>query len=142
MACFDIFPKEWQSFVDSSGEDGIVVLALGTLINDELTDEQVENIATSLSLLPQKAAWSYGGTIPKTLGNNTKVAKWIPQNDLLGKRMVQLLFLFLFFFQISGISPFLCANQTYLNTKYISLSQFNTFSRCFECLQTEFIILS
>ena len=77
--------QEWQSFIESSGEHGIVILALGTLINDELTEEQSENIATSLSLLPQKVAWSYGGKLPKTLGNNTKVVKWLPQNDLLGK---------------------------------------------------------
>ncbi|XP_038050044.1 UDP-glucuronosyltransferase 2B20-like [Patiria miniata] len=76
--------KEWQSFVDSSGDHGIVILALGTLINDELTEQQAENIASSLALLSQKVAWSYGGKLPKTLGNNTKVVKWLPQNDLLG----------------------------------------------------------
>ena len=78
---------EWQAFVDSSGDDGIVILALGTLISDELTDEQTENIGTSLSMLSQKVAWSYSGKLPKTLGNNTKVSKWLPQNDLLGKIM-------------------------------------------------------
>ncbi|XP_038050047.1 UDP-glucuronosyltransferase 2C1-like [Patiria miniata] len=76
--------EEWQSFVDSSGDHGIVILALGTLINDELTEQQAENIASSLALLSQKVAWSYGGKLPKALGNNTKVVKWLPQNDLLG----------------------------------------------------------
>ena len=83
MCGFGFF-KEWQSFVDSSGDHGVVVLAMGSIINDEITEEQVENIAISLSLLPQKVAWGYAGKLPKTLGNNTKVAKWIPQNDLLG----------------------------------------------------------
>ena len=77
--------KEWQSFVSSSDEHGIVIKALGTLISDELTDQQAENIASSLAQLPQKVAWSYSGKLPKTLGNNTKVVKWLPQNDLLGK---------------------------------------------------------
>ncbi|XP_022098653.1 UDP-glucuronosyltransferase 1-8-like isoform X2 [Acanthaster planci] len=77
-------PVEWQSFVDGAGEHGIVIMALGTLISDELTDQQAESIASSLALLSQKVAWSYSGKLPKTLGNNTKVVKWLPQNDLLG----------------------------------------------------------
>ncbi|XP_022098652.1 UDP-glucuronosyltransferase 2C1-like isoform X1 [Acanthaster planci] len=76
--------QEWQSFVDGAGEHGIVIMALGTLISDELTDQQAESIASSLALLSQKVAWSYSGKLPKTLGNNTKVVKWLPQNDLLG----------------------------------------------------------
>ena len=63
----------------------MVLLTLGTLISDELTDEQAENIASSLALLPQKVIWGYGGQPPRALGNNTKLVKWIPQNDLLGK---------------------------------------------------------
>ncbi|XP_022098635.1 UDP-glucuronosyltransferase 1-2-like [Acanthaster planci] len=59
--------EEWQSFVDGAGEHGIVIMTLGTLISDELTDQQAESIASSLALLSQKVAWSYSGKLPKTL---------------------------------------------------------------------------
>ncbi|CAG14005.1 unnamed protein product, partial [Tetraodon nigroviridis] len=29
--------------------------------------------------------WRYGGKTPDTLGSNTRIYNWIPQNDLLGK---------------------------------------------------------
>ena len=82
--CYIIL-QEWQAFVDSSGEHGVVLLALGTLISDGLTEEQSTTIAASLSLLPQKVVWGYSGKIPTNVGNNTKIVRWIPQNDLLGK---------------------------------------------------------
>ncbi|XP_071798767.1 UDP-glucuronosyltransferase 2C1-like isoform X2 [Asterias amurensis] len=81
--------EEWQAFVDSSGEHGVVLLALGTLISDGLTEEQSTTIAASLSLLPQKVVWGYSGKIPTNVGNNTKIVKWIPQNDLLGSPKVR-----------------------------------------------------
>ncbi|XP_033638168.1 UDP-glucuronosyltransferase 2C1-like isoform X2 [Asterias rubens] len=81
--------EEWQAFVDSSGEHGVVLLALGTLVSEGLTDEQSTTIAASLSLLPQKVVWGYSGKIPTNVGNNTKIVRWIPQNDLLGSPKVR-----------------------------------------------------
>ncbi|OWK13664.1 hypothetical protein Celaphus_00017443, partial [Cervus elaphus hippelaphus] len=52
---------EIKEFVQSSGEDGFVVLSLGS-----------------------KVVGRFSGNKPETLGNNTQLFKWIPQNDLLG----------------------------------------------------------
>ncbi|XP_059525688.1 UDP-glucuronosyltransferase 2B31-like isoform X4 [Myotis daubentonii] len=54
-------PKEMEEFVQSSGENGIVVFSLGSMV-----------------------IWRYDGKKPDTLGPNTRLYKWIPQNDLLG----------------------------------------------------------
>ena len=35
--------------------------------------------------LPSQVLWRYDGKTPDTLGPNTRLYKWIPQNDLLGK---------------------------------------------------------
>uniref|UniRef100_A0A8B9FE14 UDP-glucuronosyltransferase n=1 Tax=Amazona collaria TaxID=241587 RepID=A0A8B9FE14_9PSIT len=76
-------PKEIEEFVQSSGKHGIVVFSLGSMVYS-LTDEKSNIIARALSQLPQKVLWRYKGKKPETLGSNTRIYDWIPQNDLLG----------------------------------------------------------
>ncbi|XDV21428.1 hypothetical protein PO909_026527 [Leuciscus waleckii] len=76
-------PKDMEEFVQSSGDDGIVVFTLGSLI-DKIPKEMTNRIASALAQIPQKVLWRYGGEKPDTLGENTRTYKWIPQNDLLG----------------------------------------------------------
>nr|XP_028558409.1 UDP-glucuronosyltransferase 2A2-like isoform X1 [Podarcis muralis] len=76
-------PEEMEEFVQSSGEHGIVVFSLGSLVAN-LTDERNNMLASALSQLPQKVLWRHKGKRPETLGANTRLYEWIPQNDLLG----------------------------------------------------------
>ncbi|XP_047236517.1 UDP-glucuronosyltransferase 2A2-like isoform X1 [Girardinichthys multiradiatus] len=76
-------PKEMQKFVQSSGDAGIVVFSLGSMVKN-LTIEKANMIASSLAQIPQKVLWRYSGQKPQTLGSNTRIYDWIPQNDLLG----------------------------------------------------------
>ncbi|XP_062476623.1 UDP-glucuronosyltransferase 2A2-like isoform X1 [Pezoporus occidentalis] len=76
-------PKEMEEFVQSSGKHGIVVFSLGSMVYN-LTAEKSNIIARALSQLPQKVLWRYKGKKPETLGSNTRIYDWIPQNDLLG----------------------------------------------------------
>ncbi|XP_027749136.1 UDP-glucuronosyltransferase 2A2-like isoform X3 [Empidonax traillii] len=76
-------PKEMEEFVQSSGEHGIVVFSLGSMVYN-LSDEKSNVIAKALSQIPQKVLWRYKGKKPETLGSNTRIYDWIPQNDLLG----------------------------------------------------------
>ncbi|XP_019818415.2 UDP-glucuronosyltransferase 2C1-like isoform X3 [Bos indicus] len=76
-------PKEFEEFVQSSGKDGVVVFTLGSMIKN-LSEEKSNMIASALAQIPQKVLWRYTGKKPKTLGANTRLYKWIPQNDLLG----------------------------------------------------------
>ncbi|XP_008067707.1 UDP-glucuronosyltransferase 2B4-like isoform X3 [Carlito syrichta] len=75
--------KEMEDFVQSSGENGIVVFSLGSMVSD-MTEERVNVIASALAQIPQKVLWRFNGKKPDTLGPNTRLYKWIPQNDLLG----------------------------------------------------------
>ncbi|XP_054631978.1 UDP-glucuronosyltransferase 1-2-like [Dunckerocampus dactyliophorus] len=72
-----------EEFVQSSGDHGIVVMTLGTLVGS-LPRVLVEEIAAAFSQLPQKVIWRYLGEKPANLGNNTLLVKWLPQNNLLG----------------------------------------------------------
>ncbi|XP_024211906.2 UDP-glucuronosyltransferase 2A2 isoform X3 [Pan troglodytes] len=76
-------PKEMEEFIQSSGKDGVVVFSLGSMVKN-LTEEKANLIASALAQIPQKVLWRYKGKKPATLGNNTQLFDWIPQNDLLG----------------------------------------------------------
>ncbi|XP_049742073.1 UDP-glucuronosyltransferase 2B4-like isoform X3 [Elephas maximus indicus] len=76
-------PKEIEEFVQSSGKHGVVVFTLGSMVSN-LTEERAHVIASALAQIPQKVLWRFDGKKPDTLGPNTRLYKWIPQNDLLG----------------------------------------------------------
>ncbi|KAG7276687.1 hypothetical protein CRUP_006866 [Coryphaenoides rupestris] len=72
-------PQEMEEFVQSSGEDGVVVFTLGSMIKN-MTMERANIIASALA----QVLWRYEGEKPESLGANTRIYNWIPQNDLLG----------------------------------------------------------
>ncbi|XP_038825672.1 UDP-glucuronosyltransferase 2A1-like [Salvelinus namaycush] len=76
-------PQELEEFVQSSGVQGIIIMSLGTLIG-QLPHDIADEIAAAFAQLPQKVIWRYKGERPATLGNNTLLVDWMPQNDLLG----------------------------------------------------------
>nr|XP_046252999.1 UDP-glucuronosyltransferase 2C1-like [Scatophagus argus] len=76
-------PSDLEEFMQSSGDHGVVVMTLGTLLGD-LGPEISEIIASAFANLPQKVLWRHIGKRPTTLGNNTRLVDWLPQNDLLG----------------------------------------------------------
>ncbi|XP_035308378.1 UDP-glucuronosyltransferase 2B17 isoform X3 [Cricetulus griseus] len=76
-------PKEMEDFVQSSGEHGVVVFSLGSMVSN-MTEEKANAIAWALAQIPQKVLWRFDGKTPDTLGPNTRIFKWLPQNDLLG----------------------------------------------------------
>ncbi|XP_049337951.1 UDP glucuronosyltransferase 5 family, polypeptide G1 [Astyanax mexicanus] len=74
---------ELEDFVQSSGEHGVVVMSFGVMVT-ALPKEITEAIASAFARLPQKVIWRYMGERPSSLGNNTLLLDWLPQNDLLG----------------------------------------------------------
>uniref|UniRef100_UPI003AABC7F3 UDP-glucuronosyltransferase 1-2-like isoform X1 n=1 Tax=Centroberyx gerrardi TaxID=166262 RepID=UPI003AABC7F3 len=76
-------PSELEEFVESSGEHGVILMSLGTLVKG-LPVEITSEIAAAFAQLPQKVIWRHAGERPSNLGNNTLLVKWMPQNDLLG----------------------------------------------------------
>ncbi|KAG7258774.1 hypothetical protein CRUP_008534 [Coryphaenoides rupestris] len=76
-------PPDLEAFVQSAGEHGVIVMTLGTLVGG-LPEELTEDIAAAFAQLPQKVVWRHAGKRPSTVGNNTLLLDWLPQNDLLG----------------------------------------------------------
>ncbi|XP_041848774.1 UDP-glucuronosyltransferase 2A1-like isoform X2 [Melanotaenia boesemani] len=82
-------PQHLEEFVQSSGDHGFIIMSLGTLIG-ELPCDLADGIAAAFAKLPQKVIWRYKGSRPTTLGNNTLLVDWMPQNDLLGHPKIKL----------------------------------------------------
>ncbi|XP_047436760.1 UDP-glucuronosyltransferase 2C1-like [Mugil cephalus] len=82
-------PQHLEEFVQGSGEHGVIIMSLGTFIG-ELPADLANEIAAVFAKLPQKVIWKYTGDRPATLGNNTLVVDWMPQNDLLGHPKIKL----------------------------------------------------
>ncbi|XP_036399592.1 UDP-glucuronosyltransferase 2C1-like isoform X1 [Megalops cyprinoides] len=76
-------PEDLEEFVQSSGEHGVIIMSLGTVFG-QLPHDIADEIAAAFAQLPQKVIWRYTGDRPATLGNNTRLVNWMPQNDLLG----------------------------------------------------------
>ncbi|XP_040123976.1 UDP-glucuronosyltransferase 1A8 isoform X1 [Ictidomys tridecemlineatus] len=74
---------EFEAYVNASGEHGIVVFSLGSMVS-EIPQKKAMEIADALGRIPQTVLWRYTGTPPSNLAKNTKLVKWLPQNDLLG----------------------------------------------------------
>ncbi|KAF7669496.1 hypothetical protein LDENG_00189740 [Lucifuga dentata] len=76
-------PPNLEEFFQSSGEHGVIIMTLGTLLSN-LDPEKSKIIASAFAHLPQKVVWRHIGERPSTLGNNTMLVDWMPQNDILG----------------------------------------------------------
>ncbi|XP_035692832.1 UDP-glucuronosyltransferase 2C1-like [Branchiostoma floridae] len=74
--------EELERFVQSSGDDGVVLVTFGSMIA-AMPAELADMLAAAFARLPQKVVWRYAGTPPPSLGPNTKTMEWVPQNDLL-----------------------------------------------------------
>ncbi|XP_063819706.1 UDP-glucuronosyltransferase 2A2-like [Pseudophryne corroboree] len=74
-------PQDIHDFMDSS-EQGVVVFSLGTIVR-YLPLNIAREIAAGLAQLKERVIWRYSGEPLDTLGNNTKIVDWLPQNDLL-----------------------------------------------------------
>ncbi|XP_059559584.1 UDP-glucuronosyltransferase 1A3 isoform X2 [Myotis daubentonii] len=75
--------QEFEAYVNASGEHGIVVFSLGSMVSD-IPEKKAMEIADALGKIPQTVLWRYTGTRPSNLAKNTILVKWLPQNDLLG----------------------------------------------------------
>ncbi|XP_036110054.1 UDP-glucuronosyltransferase 1-6-like isoform X2 [Molossus molossus] len=78
-----VLSQEFEAYVNASGEHGIVVFSLGSMVS-EIPEKKAMDIADALGKIPQTVLWRYTGTRPPNLAKNTILVKWLPQNDLLG----------------------------------------------------------
>lgn len=81
-------PGDLEAFAQSSGDHGFIIMSLGTLVKS-LPMDMTNEIAAAFARLPQKVIWRHLGPRPSTVGNNTLIVEWMPQNDLLGHSKIK-----------------------------------------------------
>ncbi|XP_072017474.1 UDP-glucuronosyltransferase 2C1-like [Amphiura filiformis] len=82
--------QDLEDFVQGSGDHGVIVFTLGSMVGSLPDHRKTEIIANVFSRLPQRIIWRHTGELPTNLGSNIKIMKWIPQNDLLGHAKTRL----------------------------------------------------
>ncbi|XP_022096172.1 UDP-glucuronosyltransferase 2C1-like [Acanthaster planci] len=75
--------KDLESFMDGSGEHGVILFTLSSHFSS-LDANRSNELAAVFARLPQRVVWKYEGEPPASLGNNSKLVNWLPLNDLLG----------------------------------------------------------
>ncbi|XP_030627728.1 UDP glucuronosyltransferase 1 family, polypeptide B1 [Chanos chanos] len=75
--------RDVEEFVEGSGEHGIVVFTLGSLVAS-MPPEDAAVFFEAFGKIPQRVLWRYTGPVPDHVPENVKLMKWLPQNDLLG----------------------------------------------------------
>ncbi|KAJ8030023.1 UDP-glucuronosyltransferase 2C1 [Holothuria leucospilota] len=84
-------PKDMEEFVQGSGDSGVIIFTLGSAVKGLFKEEIAEIFARVFSKLPQRVMWRHDAKPPSSLAENTKIFKWLPQNDLLGHPKTRLL---------------------------------------------------
>ncbi|BDA49333.1 UDP-glucuronosyltransferase 2A1 [Coccomyxa sp. Obi] len=83
-------PADLEEFMEGAGNNGVLLVAMGTIATLGLKERQA--MAAAFAKLPARVLWRLSKSeVPNqnaitalNLGNNTKVATWLPQNDVLG----------------------------------------------------------
>ncbi|EIE24827.1 UDP-Glycosyltransferase/glycogen phosphorylase [Coccomyxa subellipsoidea C-169] len=83
-------PADLEEFMEGAGDDGVLLVAMGTIAT--LGKAEQRAMAAAFAKLPVRVLWRLSKSeVPDEsaiaelkLGNNTKVATWLPQNDVLG----------------------------------------------------------
>lgn len=78
--------QDLQKFMDDAKE-GVVLFSLGSnLKSSQLPPEKRDAILKVLSKLKQKVLWKWETDVLPGQPPNVKLSKWLPQNDIMGKK--------------------------------------------------------
>lgn len=78
-------PDDLKTFLDNATE-GAVYFSLGSNpFGKTMLTERKQAIEQALAELPFKVLWKFEATHLRNIPNNIKVAKWVPQQDVLSK---------------------------------------------------------
>ncbi|XP_041475887.1 UDP-glucuronosyltransferase 2B33-like [Lytechinus variegatus] len=80
-----------EEFVQSSGEDGIIIFTMGSYAT-YMKEELIKEFITAFSRLPQKVLWKTSRNFSEDINRfKFKPMTWMPQNDLLGHNKTKLI---------------------------------------------------
>lgn len=86
-----------EDFISQFGDSGFVLVALGSIVSMIQSKEIIKEMNSAFAHLPQGVLWTCKSSHwPKdvSLAPNVKIMDWLPQIDLLGKLLLDLLLSF------------------------------------------------
>ena len=77
--------KDLKDLLDG-GTEGVVYFSLGSNVRSEtMSEEKKQVFMTAFAELPQRVLWKWEANYTSDLPTNMKLAKWLPQQDILGQ---------------------------------------------------------
>jgi glucuronosyltransferase len=77
--------KELKEFLDGAAM-GAILFSLGTNVRSEtMSSEKKQVFLSAFAELPQRVLWKWEANHTSDLPDNVKLAKWLPQQDVLGE---------------------------------------------------------
>lgn len=77
--------QDLKEYLDGA-KDGAVYFSLGTnVLSKDLPEEKLNVLLDTFKELPYRVLWKFENDSLKSLPENVKIAKWIPQQDVLSK---------------------------------------------------------
>jgi len=68
----------------NGAEHGVIYFSMGSMIRaDTLPDDKRDAFLQAFSELPQRVLWKWGSDTMPGQPKNVKIAKWLPQYDIL-----------------------------------------------------------
>ncbi|XP_064092120.1 UDP-glucuronosyltransferase 2B13-like isoform X2 [Macrobrachium nipponense] len=84
-------PKDLSDWVEGAGEDGFVYFSLGTAIKSiDLSESHRKILTKAFRSLKQRVLWKWDDDSIPGMPPNVRVAKWLPQQDILGHPKLRL----------------------------------------------------
>ncbi|XP_018024141.1 UDP-glucosyltransferase 2 [Hyalella azteca] len=84
-------PEDLASWIEGSGDAGAIYFSLGSFIKPKDMPEKFRQVFVKVfSTLPQRVIWKWDEASMPGLPPNVKLAKWLPQQDILGHPKVHL----------------------------------------------------
>lgn len=79
------FPKDLQEFLDES-KDGVIFFSLGSFVKStDMPPHKVAIFFDVFAKLKQNVIWKFEDDTLSNIPANVKIAKWLPQSDILVK---------------------------------------------------------
>ena len=86
-------PEELESFVDSSGDAGFIIVSFGSILRgSDLSDGVRRLFLSTFNRLPQRVLWKWEDQTENddTIPSNVKLLPWMSQQDLLGHPKIRM----------------------------------------------------
>ncbi|CAL4058782.1 unnamed protein product, partial [Meganyctiphanes norvegica] len=84
-------PQDLEEWASESGEEGFIYFSMGSVVKpSDMPSEYKEALISAFAALPVRVLWKWDEDSIANLSTNVRLAKWLPQQDVLGHPRLRL----------------------------------------------------